>query len=57
MVKLSHDEIIEKLLIALDNSSSLLTAMLMEKRPDKEIEDQIIENRAALNFAAGGYSD
>lgn len=48
---MTHDEIIEKLLIALDNSSSLLTAMLLEKRPEKEIEDQILENREALNAA------
>jgi len=48
---MTHDEIIEKLLIALDNSSSLLTAMLLERRPEKEIEDQILENRAALNSA------
>lgn len=36
---------------ALDNSSSLLTAMLLEKRPDEEIEAQISENRAVLNSA------
>lgn len=48
---MSHDEIIEKLLIALDNSQSLLTAMLLEKRSEKEIEAQIKENREALNAA------
>lgn len=33
---------------ALEDSNSLLTAMLLEKRPDEEIEAQIIENRNAL---------
>jgi hypothetical protein len=33
---------------ALENSNSLLTAILLEKRPDQEIEDQISENRKAL---------
>lgn len=33
---------------ALDNSNSLLTAMLHEQRPAGEIEDQIVENRKAL---------
>jgi hypothetical protein len=44
----SHDALVT----ALDNSSSLLVAMLHEKRPDDEIETQIIENRAALKGAA-----
>lgn len=33
---------------ALDNSQSLLVAILGERRPTKEIEEQIAENRAAL---------
>lgn len=33
---------------ALDNSNSLLAAMLHEHRPAGEIEDQIVENRRAL---------
>ncbi|MGY3581885.1 hypothetical protein ACVIGB_000044 [Bradyrhizobium sp. USDA 4341] len=33
---------------ALENSNSLLAAMLLEKRADHEIEDQIAENRKAL---------
>jgi hypothetical protein len=33
---------------ALENSNSLLAAMLLEKRADQEIEDQIVENRKAL---------
>jgi hypothetical protein len=36
------------LIEALDNSQSLLVAMLNEHRPEKEIEDQIIANRIAL---------
>ena len=40
---------IERLRAALDNSQSLLTAMLIERRPQNEIESQIIENRGALN--------
>lgn len=41
----------EALRAALDNSQSLLVAMLHEQRPEKEIEDQIVENRAALRAA------
>lgn len=33
---------------ALDNSNSLFAAMLLEKRPDAEIEKQIYENRSAM---------
>lgn len=33
---------------ALDNSNSLLTAMLVERQSDKDIESQIAENRQAL---------
>jgi hypothetical protein len=33
---------------ALENSQSLLVAMLNEQRPTEEIEAQISENRAAL---------
>lgn len=35
----------------LEESQSLLVAMLHEQRPEKEIEDQIIANRAALTKA------
>jgi len=36
---------------ALDNSQSLLVSMLLEPRPKKEIEAQVIENRAILALA------
>lgn len=42
------------LLEALRESQSLLVAMLGEKRPDEEIEEQIMLNRSAMN-AAGDY--
>ncbi len=41
----------ETLMEALDNSQSLLVAILHEQRPEEEIEAQIIENRAALRTA------
>jgi hypothetical protein len=47
-VRTAADEI-ERLRAALDNSQSLLTAMLIERRPQNEIESQIIENRGVLN--------
>lgn len=42
------------LLNALRDSQSLLVAMLGEKRPDEEIEEQIMLNRSAMN-AAGDH--
>lgn len=36
---------------ALEESQSLLAAMLHESRPRKEIEAQMLENRSALNSA------
>ncbi len=36
------------LLTALENTQSLLAAMLHEVRPVAEIEDQMIENRRAI---------
>jgi len=39
---------IERLRAALNDSQSLLAAMLLERRPDTEIEDQIMENRRAI---------
>lgn len=41
----------EKLVEALDDSQSLLVAILGERRPESEIEKQIYENRAALSAA------
>jgi hypothetical protein len=38
----------DQLRTALDDSQSLLAAILLESRPDSEIEAQIIENRVAL---------
>lgn len=39
------------LLVALRETQSLLVAMLLEKRPEAEIEAQIVQNRAALTKA------
>lgn len=46
----------ERQAAALDNSNSLLAALLIERRPDDEIEKQIVENRNALTNGhnAGG---
>lgn len=44
-----NEENLQALVTALDNSQSLLVAMLHEQRPEEEIEKQIAENRAALN--------
>jgi hypothetical protein len=41
----------ERMREALDNSQGLLVAMLLESRPQDEIERQIVENRAALQGA------
>ncbi|MEJ2897752.1 hypothetical protein RVU96_17695 [Bordetella avium] len=42
------------LLEALQETQSLLTAMLHEQRPQSEVEAQIAENRAAIAKATGG---
>lgn len=41
----------DKLKDALQESQSLLAAMLHEQRPQDEIEDHLRDNRAALEFA------
>ncbi len=46
------DEMVEQMRQALDNSQSLLVAMLHEQRSEEEIEIQIVENRIALNRAS-----
>jgi hypothetical protein len=49
---MSHDEIIERLLTALDNSTTLLTDLIAEGFTNNDqIEAQISENRAALDAA------
>ncbi len=45
----SHSVTIERLVEALENSQSLLVAILNEPRPVAEIEAQIKENRTALS--------
>lgn len=42
------------ILEALENSQSLLVALLHEIRPTEEIEKQIIENRDAMNAHLDG---
>lgn len=44
----ARDAEIERLRAALNNSQSLLVAMLLEGRPESEIEAQVGENREAL---------
>lgn len=44
---------IERLCSALRESNSLFAAMLLEKRPDIEIEAQITDNNRALSAAHG----
>lgn len=43
----------QQLRAALRESNSLFAAMLLEKRPDEEIEKQITENNRALSAADG----